>query len=86
MRWLLGLVMGVGLVQLGLLRQGRAGCAGFQFLQQWDRLVILAVVHGVPGVRIDGVRAHAGCLVNSGRGASRQADRRGHKCHGINSR
>src|SRR5690606_30070415 len=72
---LVGLVVGIGTFQLGLLRQRRAGRAAFQLLVQGDRAVVGAAVGFGLGLGVDLVGTPAGGLVLLGRGTAGQQDR-----------
>jgi hypothetical protein len=60
---LVGLVVGIGLLELGLLRQRRAGGAALEFLEQRDRLVVGARLQFILGFGIEPVGAPRADLV-----------------------
>jgi hypothetical protein len=80
-----GLVVGIGLFQLGLLRQRRSGGAPLEFLEQRDRLVIRSGTEFVLRFSVDLVRTPVRRLVVRRRGTRRQ-QRRGSQCQGGNGR
>jgi len=69
-------VLGVSLVQLGLLRQRCACGAAFELLVQGDRLFVGARIAFVGGFAVEAVGAPAGGLVNGGGVAAGQG-----QCH-----